>query len=86
VKLSDDEIEEAFSRSATFVERYFTRSTVLCAFCLIESPNRVLKTLSAFHPRAQRTAFRRRDARQQSELPSQPKVAWQTRVPPTSAC
>jgi len=28
VKLSDDEIEEAFTRSATVVERYFTRYTV----------------------------------------------------------
>jgi hypothetical protein len=28
VKLSDDEIEQAFTRCATFVERYFTRCTV----------------------------------------------------------
>jgi hypothetical protein len=33
VKLSDDEIEEAFTRSATVVERYFTRSAILWAFC-----------------------------------------------------
>ena len=31
-----------------------------------ESPIRVPKTQSAFHPHAQRNAFRRRDARQQS--------------------
>jgi hypothetical protein len=33
VKLSDDEIEEVFTRSATVVQRYFTRSAVLWAFC-----------------------------------------------------
>jgi hypothetical protein len=38
VKLSDDEIEEALTRSATVVERYFTRSAVFWAFCRIESP------------------------------------------------
>jgi hypothetical protein len=48
VKLSDDEIEDAFTRSATVVECYFTPSTVLRAFCLIESPNRVLKRCQLF--------------------------------------
>ena len=38
LKLSDDEIDEAFTRSATVVERYFTGSTVLCVFCRIEPP------------------------------------------------
>ena len=33
MKLSDDEIVDAFTRSATVVERYFTDSTVLWAFC-----------------------------------------------------
>ena len=33
MKLSDDEIEQAFTRSATVVQRYFTRSAVLWAFC-----------------------------------------------------
>jgi hypothetical protein len=33
VKLSDDVIDEAFTLSATVVERYFTRSAVLWAFC-----------------------------------------------------
>jgi hypothetical protein len=37
VKLSDDVIEEAFTLSATVVQRYFTRSAVLWAFC---RPNR----------------------------------------------
>jgi hypothetical protein len=32
VKLSDDEIEEAFTSSATVVELYFTRCVVLWAF------------------------------------------------------
>jgi hypothetical protein len=36
-KLSDDEIKEAFTIIATVVELYFTPSTVLWAFCLIES-------------------------------------------------
>jgi hypothetical protein len=33
VKLSDDVIEQAFTLSATVVQRYFTRSAVLWAFC-----------------------------------------------------
>jgi hypothetical protein len=35
VKLSDDEIEEAFTRSATVVHLYITRSAILWAFCRI---------------------------------------------------
>jgi len=54
VKLTDDEIEEAYTRSATVVERYFTRSAVVWALCLIELPIRVQQTQSAFHPNAQR--------------------------------
>jgi hypothetical protein len=48
VKLSDDEIEEAFTRSATVVQRYFRGSAVLWAFCLIESPIRVPEMPSNF--------------------------------------
>jgi hypothetical protein len=56
VKLSNDVIEEGFTRSATVVEFYFTRSAILWAFCWIE-----LQTQSAFHRLAQRNVFRRRD-------------------------
>ena len=33
LKLSDDEIEQAFTRSATVVQLYFTPSAVLWTFC-----------------------------------------------------
>jgi hypothetical protein len=39
-----------------------------CRRATSESPLRVRQTPSAFHPRAQRNAFRRRDARQQPRL------------------
>src|SRR5882724_272194 len=51
-----------------------------------KSPFPIPEKQSAFHPRTQRSAFRRRNERLQSRLPRQPKVAWQTRVPPISAC
>jgi hypothetical protein len=66
VKLSDDEIEPLFTTQRKFVELYFTRSAILWAFCRIESPIQVPQTQSAFHPHAQRNAFRRRGARLQS--------------------
>jgi len=46
VKLSDDEIEQACTRSATVVHLYFTRSAILSAFC---RTNRLFE----FHKRSQ---------------------------------
>ena len=68
VKLSDDEIEEAFTRSATVVERYFTRSAVLWAFCPLELLFPVPKTPSASHPHAQHNGFHCDVRRQSSPL------------------
>jgi hypothetical protein len=45
----------------SFVELYFMPSTILWAFCRIESPLRVRQTPSVFPPHAQRNAFRRGD-------------------------
>jgi hypothetical protein len=39
-----------------------------CQYYFYKSPLAVREKPSAFHPRAQRTAFRRRGARQQSKL------------------
>jgi hypothetical protein len=57
VKLSDDVIEQAFTRSATVVERYFTPSAILWAFCLIESPIAVPEMQSTIHPPAHMKRF-----------------------------
>jgi hypothetical protein len=60
VKLSDDVIEEAFTSSATVVQRYLTRSAVLWAFRRIESQIQVPEKQSTFHPHALRSVFHRK--------------------------
>ena len=66
VKLSDDEIEEAFTKSATVCRTLFHALRSPLGVLPHESPIRVPETQSAFHPHAQRNVFRRRDVRLQS--------------------
>jgi len=66
LKLSDDEIEEAFTRSATVVERYFTDSAVLWAFCRTNHRFKLHKRGQQFLRVHNETLFRYRDVRLQS--------------------
>jgi len=58
VKLSDDEIEEAFTKIRDSCTALFYGSVVLWAFSRSSSRNQ-----SVFHRRVQRNDFHRRDAR-----------------------